>query len=63
MSGDEAVGRPDVIDMCELWLRLDFPASRELRRATAAIGRCSEQHLTKHDESSYRPLPPHMEGH
>lgn len=62
MSTDEAVGRPDVIDMCEEWLRLDFPTSRDRGPALTAGGRCFEQMLTKRDESSYRPLPPNMQG-
>lgn len=62
MNADETVGLPDVIDMCEEWLRLDFPVSREGGPAVISSGRCLDQPLTKRDESSYRPLPPNMQG-
>ena len=62
MSTDETVGRPDVIDMCDEWLRLDFPASCDGGPAATAVRKCLEQTMTRHDESSYCPLSPTMQG-
>ena len=52
MSTDETVGRPDVSDMCDEWLRLDFPASCEGGPAATAVRKGLEQTIawfTKQD--------------
>lgn len=62
MSKADSDARPDVLDLCETWLKLDYP---DIEPA-GTCANCSPQTSTDAPpssvKSSYRPPAPFMQG-
>jgi hypothetical protein len=52
---------PDVVDLCEMWLALDFPDGRAIENPQH-LANDSIEPLPDAEESSYRPPASFMQG-
>lgn len=62
MTTSDGKTQLDVIDLCEMWLKLDYPEAERPGPATETLSEISGDTPPDPVESRYRPHAPHMQG-